>query len=83
MKQAGRDQNLSGQQQEARGQVNDFASGVTDRVTGSLGNAAAALGGDRAAQEEYQRQHDTGKTKQRGAEYDIQKEAEAADRSGK
>jgi len=26
---------------------------------------------------EYQKQHDTGKTQQRGAEHDIQKQAEA------
>ncbi|EAQ92319.1 hypothetical protein CHGG_00554 [Chaetomium globosum CBS 148.51] len=81
LKQAGRDQNRAGQEQEARGQINDFTSGVGDRVTGALGSAAAGLTGDRAKQEEYQAKHDTGKTQQRGAEIDIQKQAEARDRS--
>ncbi|KAL1875934.1 hypothetical protein VTK73DRAFT_9718 [Phialemonium thermophilum] len=77
LKETGRQQNREGQEQEARGQVNDFASGVADRTKGTLGNAAAGLTGDRAKQEEYQRRHDEGKTKQRGAEHDIQKQAEA------
>lgn len=77
LKQAGRQQNREGQEQEARGQVKDLGEGAKDRFTGQLGNAAAALVGDREKQAEYQTQHDVGKAQQRGAEHDIQKEAEA------
>ncbi|KAK5661277.1 hypothetical protein OQA88_11171 [Cercophora sp. LCS_1] len=77
LKQQGRQQNLEGQEQEARGQLNDLASGAADRVTGAVGGAVAGLTGDSAKQAEYQEQHDTGKTQQRGAEYDIRKQAEA------
>jgi uncharacterized protein YjbJ (UPF0337 family) len=77
LKQQGRQQNLEGQQQEAKGQVSDWAGGVSDRVTGAVGGAAAGLTGDRQAQHEYQATHDKGKTLQRGAEIDIQKQAEA------
>jgi len=77
LKQAGRQQNLEGQQQEAKGQLNDFGSGVADRATGAVGGAFAGLTGNTAAQAEYQKQHDSGKTQQRGAEHDIQKQAEA------
>lgn len=80
LKQTGREQNRSGQEQEARGQINDYASGFTDRVSGAVGSAAAGLTGDRSKQAEYQNQHDSGKTQQRGAELDIQKEAEARPR---
>ncbi|KAK3944949.1 hypothetical protein QBC46DRAFT_372355, partial [Diplogelasinospora grovesii] len=77
LKQAGREQNQEGQAQEAKGQINDYASGASDRVTGTVGSAVAGLTGDRAKQTEYQNQHGVGKTQQRGAEYDIQKQAEA------
>lgn len=93
LKQQGRQQNLvsatppmsgasahkqqEGREQEARGQLNDYASGAADRVAGAVGGAVAGVTGDRAKQAEYQSQHDTGKTQQRGAEYDIQKQAEA------
>jgi hypothetical protein len=46
-----------------------------------LGNAVAGVTGDRSKQAEYQRQHDIGKTQQRGAEHDIQKQADAAARN--
>lgn len=77
LKQAGREQNRAGQEQEARGQLNDLASGGADRVAGAIGNAVTGLTGDRAKQAEYQNQHDTGKTQQRGAEHDITKQAAA------
>ncbi|EPE10211.1 mismatched base pair and cruciform dna recognition [Ophiostoma piceae UAMH 11346] len=77
LKQSGREQNLSGQEQEARGQVTDFVSGASDRVKGVVGSGFASLAGNTQAEAEYQKQHDTGKTQQRGAEYDIQKQAEA------
>lgn len=77
LKQTGREQNVSGQQQEARGQINDYTSGLGDRVSGAVGSAVAGLTGDRSKQTEYQNRHDVGKTQQRGAELDIQKEAEA------
>ena len=76
LKQSGRQQNLEGQEQEARGQISDFASGAADRVAGTVGGAVAGLTGDRTKEAEYQHQHDTGKTQQRGAEHDIQKQAE-------
>jgi hypothetical protein len=78
LKQAGREQNLSGQQQEAQGQVNDYVSGVSDRVAGTVGNITSSFTGDREAQAQYQRQHDEGKTQQRGVEYDLQKRVDAS-----
>jgi hypothetical protein len=77
IKAAGRNQNREGQNQEAKGQVNDYVSGVSDRVTGTIGGAVAGLTGNQNAQAVYQEQHDDGKTQQRGAEYDIQKKADA------
>ncbi|KIH88568.1 mismatched base pair and cruciform DNA recognition protein [Sporothrix brasiliensis 5110] len=77
LKSAGREQNRSGQEQEARGQVNDFVSGAADRVKGTIGGGVANLTGNTGAEAEYQRQHDVGKTQQRGAEVDIQKQSEA------
>ncbi|KAK4164846.1 putative cruciform dna recognition protein [Cladorrhinum sp. PSN259] len=77
LKQEGRKQNLEGQEQEAHGQVSDFTSGAADRVAGTVGSGVAAITGDRVKQAEYQDQHDEGKTKQRGAEHDITKQAEA------
>ena len=73
-KQAGRRQNAEGQAQEAQGQLSDFGSGVANRVTGTVGGAVAGLTGDRDAQLKAQEQHDVGKTQQRGAEVDIQKQ---------
>lgn len=77
LKQAGRDQNLEGQQQEAKGQVNDYTKGVGDRIGGTVGAAVSGLTGNASAQKDYQDQHDTGKTAQRGAEHDILKQADA------
>ncbi|CAK7221896.1 hypothetical protein SEUCBS140593_004717 [Sporothrix eucalyptigena] len=77
LKASGREQNRNGQEQEARGQVNDFVSGVSDRVKGVVGGGVANLTGNPQAEAEYQKQHDIGKTRQRGAEVDIQKQAEA------
>ena len=73
----GREQNRAGQEQEARGQVNDFVSGAADRVKGAVGGGVANITGNPQAEAEYQRQHDVGKTQQRGAEVDIQKQADA------
>ena len=77
MKQAGREQNLAGQGQEARGQLSDLGKGIGDRAQGALGGAMAGLTGDRAAQEMYAAQHDEGKTRQRGVELDLDKQAQA------
>ncbi|RYP58198.1 hypothetical protein DL769_009061 [Monosporascus sp. CRB-8-3] len=77
LKQSGREQNLEGQQQEAKGQVKDFTGGLSDRAKGTVGSAVAGITGNRAAQADYEQQHDVGKTKQRGAEHDLQKQAEA------
>ena len=77
LKQAGRQQNLEGQQREAAGQLSDYGSGISDRATGAVGGAVSSLTGDREAQRQYEQQHDLGKTRQRGAEVDIQKQAEA------
>ncbi|KAI1497091.1 hypothetical protein F5X99DRAFT_33605 [Biscogniauxia marginata] len=77
LKAAGRRQNQEGQQQEAKGQVNDYTGGVADRVTGTVGGAVAGLTGNQKAKADFENQHDTGKTQQRGAEHDILKNAEA------
>ncbi|KAH0498895.1 hypothetical protein TgHK011_006121 [Trichoderma gracile] len=77
LKQSGREQNLEGQQQEAKGQVRDFGQGLSDRAQGAVGSAVAGLARDKEGQARYEELHDKGKTQQRGAEVDIQKQAEA------
>jgi uncharacterized protein YjbJ (UPF0337 family) len=74
LKQEGARQNAEGKEQEAKGQLSDFGQGVSDRVSGAVGGAVAGLTGDRAGQEKRNQQHDVGKTLQRGAEADIQKQ---------
>lgn len=75
LKQAGIEQNRAGQGMEAQGQLNDLSGGMTDRVKGAVGGAAAQFTGNREEQERYQQIHDAGKTQQRGAEADIQRQA--------
>ena len=65
---------MEGKSQEAQGQINDYASGMTNRVGGAVGSAVAGLTSDRDAQAAAQDRHDIGKTQQRGAEADIQKQ---------
>jgi uncharacterized protein YjbJ (UPF0337 family) len=77
LKAAGRQQNLEGQRQEAQGQVTDYATGMGDRVQGTVGSAVAGLTGDEKGQKHYEKMRAEGKTQQRGAEYDIQKQADA------
>ncbi|RFU77574.1 mismatched base pair and cruciform dna recognition [Trichoderma arundinaceum] len=77
LKSAGRQQNLEGQQQEAKGQLHDYGHGIGDRVQGTVGGAVSGLTGDREGQAHYESLHDKGKTQQRGAEHDIQKQGEA------
>ncbi|CAK7220838.1 hypothetical protein SBRCBS47491_004325 [Sporothrix bragantina] len=77
LKASGREQNRAGQEQEARGQINDLVSGASDRVKGAVGGGIANLTGNPQAEADYQKQHDIGKTQQRGAEVDIQKQADA------
>jgi len=77
LKQQGREQNLQGQGQEAKGQLSDLGKGVSDRVQGAVGGAAAALTGDRTEQQRYADIHDEGKTRQRGVELDMDKQAAA------
>jgi hypothetical protein len=55
---------------------------VGDRVSGAVGSAVAGLTGDRAKQNAYQDQHDTGKTQQRGVEEAFRREAEAREGRG-
>jgi len=74
LKQQGERQNAEGKAQEAQGQLNDFGSGMANRVTGAVGGAVAGITGDRDAQLKAQEQHDIGKTRQRGAEHDIQRQ---------
>lgn len=75
MKREGREQNLQGQGQEAKGQLSDFGSGMGDRLKGTVGSAAAGLTGDREKQQRMQDRHDEGKTRQRGAELDMDRSA--------
>lgn len=77
LKSAGRQQNLEGQQQEAKGQLSDFGSGIANRAQGTVGGAVASMTGDKSGQAHYDQMRAEGKTQQRGAEYDIQKQAEA------
>lgn len=80
LKQSGRQQNLEGQQQEAKGQLSDFGSGLAGRAQGAVGSTFSGITGDQAGQAHYEQMRAEGKTQQRGAEYDIQKQAEAEDR---
>ena len=50
---------------------------IADRLKGAAGGVMASVTGDKESQESYQLQHDTGKTAQRSAESDIQKQAKA------
>ena len=80
LKQQGREQNLQGQGLEAKGQLSDLGQGIGDRVSGTVGSAVAGLTGNTGAQKAYQDQHDEGKSRQRGVELDLQKQAEAEQR---
>lgn len=71
LKQQGRDQNLQGQGQEAKGQLSDLGQGISDRVQGAFGAGVAGVTGDRAEQARYNELHDTGKSRQRGVEMDL------------
>ena len=77
LKNEGDRQYQAGQGQEAQGQLNDYGSGIVDRAKGTVGGAIAGVTGDRQAQQDFQAQHDIGKTQQRSAEADIQKQANA------
>ncbi|KAL8770661.1 MAG: hypothetical protein Q9209_003729 [Squamulea sp. 1 TL-2023] len=77
LKKEGAQQNAEGKGQEAQGQLSDFGSGVQDRVKGTVGGIAASITGDREKEEEMRMKHDDAKTKQRSAEADIQKQADA------
>lgn len=57
LKNAGRQQNLEGQEQEAKGQLSDLGKGVSDRIGGAVGGAYANLTGNKAAEEAYRDQH--------------------------
>lgn len=48
---------------------------MTNRVGGAVGGAVAGVTGDRDAQVAAQDRHDIGKTQQRGAESDMQKQS--------
>lgn len=75
LKKEGQRQNAEGKGQEAQGQLSDLGSGIGDRVQGTVGGMVSGLTGNRDDQEKYQRMHDDGKTAQRSAEADIQKQA--------
>ncbi|KAL8745980.1 MAG: hypothetical protein Q9190_001945 [Brigantiaea leucoxantha] len=77
LKKEGERQNAEGKGQEAQGQLTDLGSGIQDRVKGTVGGAFAGLTGDREKEEEMRMKHDDAKVKQRSAEADIQKAADA------
>lgn len=77
LKKEGARQNQEGQAQEAQGQLSDLGQGISDRVGGTVGGAIAGLTGNEKAKAEYEKQHDQGKTAQRGVESDLQKQADA------
>lgn len=54
--------------------MSDLGTGVANRVSGAVGGAVAGVTGDRERQAEANQKHDVGKTLQRGAERDIQKQ---------
>lgn len=77
MKQQGREQNLEGRNQEAKGQLSDLGSGISERVQGTVGGAVSNLTGDKEKEAHYDELRAEGKTRQRGVEHDVQKQAEA------
>lgn len=77
LKQQGREQNLEGRNQEAKGQLSDLGSGIGDRVQGAVGGAVSNLTGDKEKEAHYDELRAEGKTRQRGVEHDVQKQAEA------
>ena len=77
LKKEGQQQNAEGKGLEAEGQLADFGSGMKDRAQGTLGGMAAGIIGDRQKMDRYQLQHDDGKAQLRGAQHDIQKQADA------
>jgi hypothetical protein len=77
LRQEGIKQNREGKAQEAQGQLGDLGKGISDRVTGTVGSAVAGLTGNTEEQAKRQGQHDAGKTLQRGVELDLQKQADA------
>ncbi|KAH7326243.1 hypothetical protein B0I35DRAFT_474914 [Stachybotrys elegans] len=77
LKEAGRRQNLEGQEQEAKGQLSDLGSGMAGRAQGTIGSAVTALTGDKEGQAHYEQMRAEGKTQQRGVEHDLNKKAEA------
>ena len=74
LKKEGIQQNREGKGQEAQGQLSDYGSGIADRAKGAAGGIVAGITGDREKQEREQMRHDDGKTLQRSAEADIQKQ---------
>lgn len=76
LKREGIQQNREGKGQEAQGQLSDLGGGMTDRAKGAAGSAFAGLTGNKTEQAKYQTQHDVGKTQQRSAEADIQKQSD-------
>ncbi|KAK5003525.1 hypothetical protein LTR39_006398 [Cryomyces antarcticus] len=74
LKNEGIEQNRAGKGQEAQGQLSDLGGGMMDRAKGAVGDAVAGLTGDKVEEEKRRAQHDQGKTLQRGAEADIQKQ---------
>ncbi|MCJ1306829.1 hypothetical protein MMC25_000472 [Agyrium rufum] len=76
LKKQGIQQNQEGKEQEAKGQLSDLGGGMADRITGTTGSAFAGLTGNRADQQRFAQQHDAGKTAQRSAEADIQRNAQ-------
>ena len=77
LKKEGQQQNAEGKGLEAEGQLADFGSGMKDRAQGTLGGMVAGIKGDREKQQENQLRHDDGKAQVRGAQHDIQKQADA------
>ncbi|KAL8740288.1 MAG: hypothetical protein Q9184_008512 [Pyrenodesmia sp. 2 TL-2023] len=77
LQKSGAEQNAAGKGQEAQGQLSDLGTGIQERVKGAAGGMVAGVTGDREKEEEMRMRHDDAKTKQRSAEADIAKQAEA------
>lgn len=73
LRREGAQQNAQGKEKEAQGQLKDWGQGVADRAQGALGSVGAAVLGDRQGEEKWRDVHDEGKTRQRGAEADMEK----------
>ncbi|KAK6329682.1 hypothetical protein TWF696_003552 [Orbilia brochopaga] len=78
LKSQGRAQYDEGVRRETSGQASDLVEGLSNRVGGAIGSMVTT---DKNVEEAYRQQHDDGKAAVRSVQHDLQKQAEAEQRS--